>query len=127
MSILIIDLTKTTTDVTTVERLDILLQNVEKEKKMNKIETKVQKEDTLIIQEMIEEIIRTIIEIKVIKEMIEEETIVEMIEVKKEETAIQDLEVETTQDLTKIEADQEIGLEVEKETTEEPHHHIPDK
>ena len=79
MSILIIDLTKTTTDVTTVERLDILLQNVEKEKKINKIETEVQKENTLIIQEMIEK-----------------ETIVEMIEVKKEETAIQDLEVETT-------------------------------
>ena len=44
-----------------------------------------------------------------------------------EEIAIQDLEVETTQDLTEIEADQEIGLEVEKETTEEPHHHIPNK
>ena len=94
---------------------------------MNKIETEVQKEDTQIIQEMIEEIIRTIIEIEIIKEMIEEETIVEMIEVKKEETAIQDLEVETTQDLTEIEADQEIGLEVEKETTEEPHYHILDK
>ena len=110
-----------------MERLDILLQNVEKEKKMNKIETEVQKEDTLIIQEIIEEIIRTIIEIKVIKEMIEEETIIEMIEVKKEETAIQDLGVETTQDLTRIEANQEIGLEIEKETTEEPHHHISDK
>ena len=94
---------------------------------MNKIETKVQKEDTQIIQEMIEEIIRTIIEIEIIKEMIEEETIVEMIEVKKEETAIQDLEVETTQDLTEIEADQEIGLEVEKKTTKEPYHYIPDK
>ena len=94
---------------------------------MNKIETEVQKEDTQIIQEMIEEIIRTIIEIEIIKEIIEEETIVEMIEVKKEETAIQDLEVETTQDLTEIEADQEIGLEVEKETTKKPHHHIPDK
>jgi len=76
---------------------------------------------------MKKEIIRTIIEIEIIKEMIEEETIIEMIEVKKEETAIQDLEVESTQDLTKIEADQEIGLEVEKETTEEPHHHIPNK
>src|SRR5205823_14166042 len=109
------------------ERLDILLQNVEKEQKMSKIETEVQKEDTLIIQEMIEEIIKTIIEIEIIKEMIEEETIVEMIEVKKEETAIQDLEVGTTQDLTEIEADQEIGLKVEKKTTEELHHYIPDK
>ena len=94
---------------------------------MNKIETKVQKEDTQIIQKIIEEIIRTIIEIEIIKEMIEEETIIEMIEVKKEETAIQDLEIETTQDLTEIETDQEIGLEVEKETTKKPHHHIPDK
>ena len=109
MLIQIVDLTKTKTDVITVERLDTLLQNIEKEEKMNKTEIEIRKEDTPTIQEMIEE-----------------EITKEMIEVEKDETVIQDLEVETTQGLIEIEVDQEIGLKAEKETTEEPHHHTLD-